>query len=112
MKAYKAFNADLTCRGFQYKIGKTYTIDEKPEPCVAGFHACPNLNDVFNYYHPAQKVRICEVELNGDIVKHDDKVVTNSITILKEIDYQCNQLYQRSKSHRQLWQSIATQMRF
>ena len=22
--AYKAFNADLTCRGFQYKIGKTY----------------------------------------------------------------------------------------
>ena len=88
MKAYKAFNADLTCRDFQYEIGKTYTINEKPEPCVAGFHACPNLNDVFNYYHPAQKVRICEVELNGDIVKHDDKVVTNSITILKEIDYQ------------------------
>ena len=42
MKAYKAFNADLTCRGFQYEIGKTYTIDEKHEQCVAGFNACPN----------------------------------------------------------------------
>ena len=24
MKAYKGFNADMTCRGFQYKEGETY----------------------------------------------------------------------------------------
>ena len=40
MKAYKAFNTDLTCRGFQYEIGKTYTMDEKPVPYVSGFYAC------------------------------------------------------------------------
>lgn len=87
IKAYKAFNADLTCRDFQYEIGKTYTMDEKPIPCERGYHACPELEDVFGYYNPTNKIRICEVEMNGINIKHDDKIVTNSITILKEIDY-------------------------
>lgn len=87
IKAYKAFNEDLTCRDFQYEIGKTYTIDEKPVPCERGFHACLDLKDVFGYYNPTNKIRICEVELNGDIIHHEDKIVTNSITILNEIDY-------------------------
>ena len=30
MKAYKAFNPDMTCRGFQYEIGKTFEIKEEP----------------------------------------------------------------------------------
>lgn len=32
MKAYKGFNADMTCRGFQYKEGETYH---------EGYHANP-----------------------------------------------------------------------
>ena len=87
IKAYKAFNEDLTCRDFQYEIGKTYTMDEKPIPCERGYHACPELEDVFGYYNPTNKIRICEVEMNGINIKHEDKIVTNSITILKEIDY-------------------------
>lgn len=87
MKAYKAFNDDLTCIDFQYEIGKTYTMNEKPIPCKQGFHACLDLEDVFGYYDPIDKIRICKVELNGDIIHHEDKVVTNSITILEEIDY-------------------------
>lgn len=87
MKAYKAFNDDLTCMDFQYEIGKTYTMNEKPIPCKQGFHACLDLEDVFGYYDPIDKIRICKVELNGDIIHHEDKVVTNSITILEEIDY-------------------------
>lgn len=27
MKAYKGFNKDMTCRGFQYKEGETYETD-------------------------------------------------------------------------------------
>ena len=28
MKAYKGFNADMTCRGFQYREGETYETDK------------------------------------------------------------------------------------
>lgn len=36
MKAYKGFNKDMTCRGFQYEIGKTYETDEA-DLCNSGF---------------------------------------------------------------------------
>ena len=29
MIGYKAFNKDLTCKGFQYEIGQTYSMDER-----------------------------------------------------------------------------------
>lgn len=72
MKAYKAFNKDLTCRDFQYEIGKTYETDEKPIAdglsVGRGFHACIKFDDLY-YYQPLDKnTRICEVELLGDIV--------------------------------------------
>ena len=89
-KAYKAFNADLTCRGFQYEEGKTYEIDENPELCIRGFHACLNLLDVFNYYNGVfgEDVVVHEVELDGvsdEKNKGDSKVVAKKITIGKRI---------------------------
>lgn len=52
MKAYKGFNRELRCKGFQYEVGKEY---EEPEAelCKCGFHACENPLDVFCYYPPA-----------------------------------------------------------
>lgn len=88
MKAYKAFNPDMTCRGFQYEIGKTYAIKEEPIMCERGFHACLSLETVFRYYLPYKKPILCEVEVLGDVVHgrfFDDKVVTNKIQIVREL---------------------------
>jgi hypothetical protein len=62
MKAYKGFNKDMTCRGFQYEEGKTYHEDEA-ELCESGFHACLNPLDCLSYYNPAESV-YHEVELD------------------------------------------------
>ena len=63
MKAYKGFDKDLKCRGFQYEIGKEYK-EEKADLCNSGFHACENPLDVFNYYAANKGSRYCEVELD------------------------------------------------
>lgn len=63
IKAYKGFNKDLQCRGFQYEIGKEYE-EETANLCHAGFHACEYPLDVFGYYSPADS-RFCEVELDA-----------------------------------------------
>lgn len=85
MKAYKGFNKDMTCRGFQYEIGKEYE-EEKAEVCKCGFHACEYPLDCFSYYAPADS-KFCEVEQSGDISKDgdDSKVASSIIKIGAEI---------------------------
>ena len=71
--AYKAFNADFTCRGFQYEVGRTYTHDgNKISMCDAGFHACENPLDVLNYYNLCDS-RFAVVELSGEILTHEEE---------------------------------------
>lgn len=55
MKAFKGFNKDLTCRGFQYEEGKEFHT-EKADCCNEGFHACEYPLDCFGYYNPAESV--------------------------------------------------------
>ena len=81
MKAYKGFNTDMTCLGFQYREGETYETD-KAKLCNSGFHACERPLDVFKYYEPAKSV-YHEVELEdvSDERKYDSKVCGKKITI-------------------------------
>ena len=83
MRGYKAFNKDLSCRNFQYEVGKTYEMVDHPLLCMKGFHFCQNVNDVFNYY--LKFSRICEVEALGETITENNKSVTNKIKILREI---------------------------
>ena len=79
----------MTCRGFQYKEGEAYELDNEPILCVRGFHACLSLADIFNYYHGelGKDVVVHEVELDGvsNERKNDSKVVAKKITIGKRI---------------------------
>jgi len=67
MRAFKGFNKDLTCRGYQYEEGKEFHT-ERAECCDTGFHACEYPLDCFGYYDPAHSV-FHEVELSGEMDK-------------------------------------------
>ena len=86
MKGYKAFNSDLTCRGFTYEIGKTYVHDGDIVPCESGFHFCKTIADCYSFYKMSNKTRICKVKAIGNI-KTDDgiKYCTDKIVILSEV---------------------------
>ena len=87
VKAYKGFDRDLKCRGFQFEIGKTYTHEGKVEACKSGFHAIEGHPlEVFGYYAPGVS-RFCMVEVDGDIQRHtdDSKVAASILTVVKEI---------------------------
>ena len=82
MKAYKGFNKDMTCRGFQYEEGKEYECEGKVKVCENGFHACERPLDCFEYYNPAESV-YHEVELDGEISESTDdtKVAASKIKV-------------------------------
>ena len=86
MKAYKGFNADMTCRGFQYKEGKTYHEDIA-DLCHKGFHACERPLDVLAYYSPNSSV-FHEVELDdvSEQREEDSKVCAKFIKIGAKVD--------------------------
>ena len=82
MKAYKGFNKDMTCRGFQFEEGKTYEHEGEVKLCESGFHACEDPLDIFEYYDPANS-EFHEVELDGvsGERREDTKVAAKKITI-------------------------------
>lgn len=88
IKGYKGFNPDLTCRGFQYKVGETYKT-EKAVACSEGFHFCENPFEVLSFYHPSSGCgvnRFCKVEGSGDFDESEDnKIACTEIKIVKEI---------------------------
>ena len=86
MKAYKGFNKDMTCRGFQFEEGKIYET-EAAEMCGTGFHACENPLDCFGYYSPGDSVyHEVEIEDNGQRTGEDSKVVGTKIKIGARLD--------------------------
>ena len=89
MKAYKIFEYDWTCKGFQYEVGKEYTFDGKIEICKNGFHACTKIEDCFKYYKAVSWNKLAEIEILGEYKtdSEDSKIVTNKIKILREIEW-------------------------
>ena len=78
--AYKGFDKDFKCRGFQYEVGKTYEMDGNIACCNRGFHACESPIEVFDYYDMLTS-RFAEVEQSGKIDKEADSTKTCSSRI-------------------------------
>ena len=92
IKAYKGFDKDLKCRGFQYEVGKEYEIAGDVKCCENGFHACENPLDVLDHYFLDDRAgicRFCEVEQSGKISKDDNgsKNASSKIKINAELKF-------------------------
>ena len=88
IKAYKGFDKNMQCRGFQYEIGKEYNIDGEIELCKQGFHACKSPIEVWSYYDMiGDGTRFAEVELSGKILENNSstKVCASHIKIKNEL---------------------------
>ena len=83
--AYKGFDQDLKCRGFQFEIGKTYKHKGEVSVCNSGFHACENPLAVFEHYPPTSRFAI--VKCAGKISKgiNDKKISCGELTVEAEI---------------------------
>ena len=85
--AYKGFDKNFQCRGFQYEVGKEYKSGKSVKVCRSGFHACTNPLEVWDYY-PVYNSRFAEVELGGVIDKEeggDSKICSSEIKIKEEL---------------------------
>ena len=93
MKGYKGTNKDMTCRGMQYEIGKTYHVDGEIKLCRNGLHFCEKLQDVFDFY-PKDTSLYFEVKTDALVIKGDKKCVTSNLTIVKEVpEIEINRIY-------------------
>jgi len=80
--AYKAFDADMSCRGFKFEVGKTYEQEGPAVICERGFHACLLPFDCFNYYRDSKTwARVRMVSPSEITPDGDTKLVTAKITI-------------------------------
>ena len=91
---YKAFEPDFKCRGFQYKVGKTFEHEGESTLCSKGFHFCPkDPLDVFNYYPlvfmesglPTRLAKVSAPKKDTIVDRNGAKCVTSKIRIEKEI---------------------------
>ena len=87
IKAYKGFDKNLCCRGFQYEVGKEYFQEGEIKCGKNGFHACINPLDVLSYYEDNHKNRFCVVEQSGYISgnSEDTNQASSKIKIIAEI---------------------------
>ena len=86
IKSYKGFDSSLSCRDFQYEVGKEYEMYGHIECCERGFHACESPLEVFDHYDML-KSRFAEVEQSGTIDREEDstKVCSSRIKIKAEL---------------------------
>ena len=84
--AYKGFDKDMKCRGYQYEEGKTYHMPGAGL-CEEGAHACTMPLDVLGYYPPGDGsiYRMVELDEVCDEKSNDSQICAKTIKIGAEI---------------------------
>ena len=84
--SFKGFNKDWQCRGYQFKVGKTFQHEGEVKACAGGFHSCEYPLDVFGYYAPYES-RFAVVKASGQISRDgdDSKIASATLSIEAEI---------------------------
>ena len=84
--AYKGFDKDMKCRGFQYEEGKTYHMPGAVL-CKEGAHACTMPLDVLGYYPPGDGsiYRMVELDELCDKKSDDSQICAKTIKIGADI---------------------------
>ena len=85
MRAYKAFNIGLKCRGYQFVEGLNVTEEAN---CVKnGFHCAENPIDCLNYYPNVKTSEYWLVDAGGDIDEDstDSKIACTELTTIKRL---------------------------
>jgi len=84
---WKGFENNLSCRGMQFEIGRTYSKNRKNVPvlCSAdGFHYCENYKKIEEFYKGKDK-RYCLIEILGPFSSDAAKSITTSFRIIQEV---------------------------
>lgn len=93
---YKATN-NFKCKDLTYEIGKIYEINVI-EMCEYGFHYCPKIENVLEYYKANKDLKILEIEDIGDErIVWEGKICTNKIKILREVPIEEHKLFEFDK---------------
>ena len=86
---FKGTDDDMTCRDFQYELGKSYHEDDI-EMCGKGFHYVTNAFAVLNYYYGTigDGSRFFDVEPSGEILEDelDIKNCCSDIRLVREYE--------------------------
>ena len=89
MTGYKATNADMACKGFQFELGKWYETEGELKMCERGFHFCVHPSGVWSYYNEST-TRVFKVEAEQVLevpteAGADFKLVAKRIRLVEEI---------------------------
>lgn len=81
-KGWKNLNKNLTCKSFQFKIGKIEKHIGPISMCDVGFHFYTNPANLFQFYSQDCSI-VAEIEASGEIIHEANKSVCSEITIIK-----------------------------
>ncbi len=101
MIAYKGFEKNLSCRGYQFK---RYGINETTEANCRqnGFHCAENPLDCLVHYPNWRNSRYFVVKAFGDLDEddRDTKISCTKIELIKELDFPVSTINQTKRCNR------------